>query len=190
MVWVGATWVLGDAYQTLVLLHWGALAHLLLAYPSGRLGSRWACATVLVAYVSSVLAAVLPGTGWTLGFAIALPVATIVRFATANGAVRRGRAAPVAIALGVGAVLGAAAGVSGHVLAAYELTLGVAALALAADLRIAYSSRGAITGLVVDLGHRPADGLVRERLAPRWSRHSRRLIGRSRTPGPKISTRG
>jgi hypothetical protein len=165
MLWVGAMWLLGDAFQALVLLHWGALAHLLIAYPSGRLGSRLARAAVFVAYVASVLGAVLPGTGWTLGFAIALLVATIVRFATANGAVRRSRAVPLAVSVGVGAVLGAVAVLSGHLLPVYELTLGVAALALAADLRIAHWSRAAITGLVVDLGRRPGDSMIDEQLA-------------------------
>ena len=165
MVWVGVAWLLGDAFQPLVLLHWGALAHLLIAYPSGRLGSRLLRATVLLAYAASLLAAVLPGSGWAFCFAIALPVATLVRFVTANGAVRRSRAAPLAVAVGVGAVLSAAAVTSADLLLAYELTLGVAALALAADLRIAHWSRAAITGIVVDLGRRPAAGMVNERLA-------------------------
>jgi hypothetical protein len=165
MVWVGVAWLLGDAFQPLVLLHWGALAHLLIAHPSGRLGSRVWRAGAVLAYVASLLAAVLPGRGWAFCFAIALPVATLVRFATANGAVRRSRAAPLAVAAGLGAVLSAAAVTSGDLLLAYELTLGVAALALAADLRIARWSQAAITGIVVDLGRRPADGMVTERLA-------------------------
>jgi hypothetical protein len=165
MVWVGVTWLLGDAFQTLVLLHWGALAHLLIAYPTGRLESRVERAAVLVGYVAAVLAAVLPGTGWALGFAIAVPAATLVRFTTANATVRRSRAAPLAVAIGVGAVLSAAAVMSVDLLPASERTLGVAALALAADLRIAQWSVAAITGIVVDLGGRPADGIVRERLA-------------------------
>jgi hypothetical protein len=33
MVRVGAAWLLGDLFQPLVLLHRGALAHLVLAYP-------------------------------------------------------------------------------------------------------------------------------------------------------------
>ena len=165
MVWVGVTWLLGDAFQTLVLLHWGVLAHLLIAYPTGRLESRVERATVLVGYVAAVLAAVLPGTGWAFGFAIALPAATLVRFTTANGTVRRSRAAPLAVAIGVGAVLSADAVMSVDLLPAYELTLGVAALALAADLRIAQWSVAAMTSMVVDLGGRPGDGIVRERLA-------------------------
>src|ERR1700754_3993014 len=36
---VGATWLLGTLVPELVLLHRGALAHVLLAYTSGRLGS-------------------------------------------------------------------------------------------------------------------------------------------------------
>ncbi len=165
MVWVGVTWLLGDAFQTLVLLHWGALAHLLIAYPSGRLGSRLWRAAVLVAYAASLLAALLPGTDWALGFAIALLVATLVRFTTASGTLRRSRAAPLVVAVAVGAVLGAAAVTSAHLLPAYELTLGVAALALAADLHFAHWSRAAITSIVVDLGRRPADGMVQEQLA-------------------------
>ena len=97
MVWVGVAWLLGDAFQPLVLLHWGALAHLLIAYPSGRLGSRLRRVRRSLAYAASLLAAVLPGSGWAFCFAIALPVATLVRFVTANGAVRRSRAAPLAV---------------------------------------------------------------------------------------------
>jgi signal transduction histidine kinase len=164
MVWVGVSWLLGDAFQLLVLLHWGALAHLLVAYPTGRLESRVARVAVLIGYVAAVLAAVLPGTGWAIGFAIALPGATLVRFTTANGPVRRSLEAPLAAAIGVAAVLSAAAVMSADLLPAYELTLGVAALALAADLRIAPWSQAAITGIVVDLG-RPADGMIKERLA-------------------------
>jgi len=165
MAWVGVTWLLGDAFQTLVLLHWGALAHLLIAYPTGRLESRVARAAVLIGYVAALLAAVLPGTGWAFGFAIALLGAALVRFTTATGTVRRSRAAPVAVAVAVGAVLSTAAIMSVDLLSAYELTLGLAALALAADLRIAHWSEAAITGIVVDLGGRPAGGMVKERLA-------------------------
>ena len=165
MAWVGVTWLLGDAFQTLVLLHWGALAHLLIAYPTGRLESRAARAAVLIGYVAPVLAVVLPGTGWAFGFAIALPAATLVRFTTANRTVRRSRAAPLAVAVAVGGVLSAATVMSVDLVPAYELTLGIAALALAVDLRVAQSSVAAITGIVVDLGGRPAGGIVRERLA-------------------------
>jgi signal transduction histidine kinase len=165
MAAVGLTWLLGDADRSLVLLHRGALAHLLLAYPTGRLDSRPARVAVLAAYAAALLAAVVPGPAWTLGFAIALPVATFVRFATASGAVRASRAVPLAVAVGVGAVLGADAGLDADLLPVYQLTLVVAALVLAADLRSAQWSRAAITGLVVDLGRSPAGGLVRERLA-------------------------
>jgi signal transduction histidine kinase len=165
MVWVGVAWLLGDAFQPLVLLHWGALAHLLIAYPSGRLRSRLRHAGALLAYAASLLAAVVPGIGWALGFAIALSVATLVRFETANGAVRRSRRVPLAVAVGIGAVLGAAALTSADLIIAYDLALVAAALALAADLRLAPWSRAAITGLVVDLGRRPGDGMVNERLA-------------------------
>jgi signal transduction histidine kinase len=165
MVWVGVTWLLGDAFHTLVLLHWGALAHLLIAYPTGRLESRAARGAVLTGYVAAVLAALLPGTSWAIGFAIALPGATLIRFTAANATVRRSRAAPLAVAIAVGAVLSAAVIVGTDLLPAYELTLGVAAFALAVDLRTAPWAQAAITGIVVDLGLRPAEGIVKERLA-------------------------
>jgi signal transduction histidine kinase len=171
MVGVGAAWLLGDLYQPLVLLHRGALAHLLLAYPSGRLGSAPARAVVAGFYVTAILAGATAGPVWTLAFAVALPAAAFVLFATASGAVRRGRAVPLAAAVGVGAVLGVGSvaqlvgSVEVEVLGAYELALVLAALALVADLRAAEWSRAAIAGLVVDLGRRPADGVVRQRLA-------------------------
>jgi signal transduction histidine kinase len=171
MVGVGAAWLLGDLVRPLVLLHRGALAHLLLAYPSGRLGSAGARAVVAGFYLAAILAGSTAGPVWTLAFAVALPVAVLVRFMTASGAVRRGRAVPLVVAVGVGAVLavGSVAELAGavhvDVLEAYEVTLVLAALVFLVDLRAAQWSRAAITGLVIDLGRRPADGVVRERLA-------------------------
>ena len=171
MVGVGAAWLLGGLFQPLVLLHRGAFAHLVLAYPSGRLGSAAARALVAGFYVAAILAAVTGGPVWTLAFAVGLSVAALVRFATASGAVRRGRAVPLAAALGVAGVLGIGSigelvgSAEVDLLLPYEVALVLAALALAADLRAARWSRAAITGLVVDLGRRPAEGVVRERLA-------------------------
>jgi signal transduction histidine kinase len=67
--------------------------------------------------------------------------------------------------LGVGWIAELAGRGEVDLLLPYEIVLVVAALALAADLRAARWSRAAITGLVVDLGRRPAEGVVRERLA-------------------------
>ena len=165
MAWVGAAWLLADADASLVLLHRGALAHVLLAYPSGRIGSRAAGAAVLAAYAAAVLGAALPGEGWTLGFAIALPIAALVRLTGAHGAVRGSRVAPLGVATAVGAMLAAAARSGADLLGVYQAVLAAAALVLAADLRAAPWSRAALTGLIVDLGRRPAGGPVRERLA-------------------------
>jgi signal transduction histidine kinase len=171
MAGVGVAWLAGDVYSPLVLLHRGMLAQLVLSYPSGRLGSVPARAVVAGFYLAAILAGAEAGPSWTLAFAVGLPAAALVRFTAASGAVRRGRAVPLVAALGIGSVLavGAAselAGIGGvEVLEAYELSLVVCALALASDLRAAQWSRAAITGLVVDLGRRPADGVVRERLA-------------------------
>ena len=51
----GVTWLLGSVDASLVLLHRGPLAHLLLAYPGGRLASGPARAAVGAAYASAFI---------------------------------------------------------------------------------------------------------------------------------------
>jgi signal transduction histidine kinase len=166
MVAVGVTWLLGDVDDTLALAHRGPLAHLLLAYPSGRLGSSAARAVAAATYVAAVAAAAWPGPLWTLGFAATLAIATLARFAATTGAVRRSRTAPLGVALAIGIALTVSAlAHNGDTAAVYDLAVAVSALALARDLRRGQWSRGAIAGLVVDLGRRPSGGVVRERLA-------------------------
>ena len=166
----GGSWLLGSLDPALALLHRGPLAHLLLAYPSGRLESRPAQAVVAAAYVDAIVGPQAGGPGWTLAFAAGLPLTAAVRFLSATGAVRRSRLVPLLAACAVGALLAVGAvarlaGTEADVLEVYELVLIIAAVALAADLRIARWSYGSITGLVVDLGERPVGGVVRDRLA-------------------------
>jgi signal transduction histidine kinase len=164
------TWLLGSLDPALLFVHRGPLAHVLLAYPKGRLGSVPARVAVTAAYIDGILAGVAGGPEWTLAFAAGLVAAASVRSLTATGAVRRSRVVPLAAAWAVGAVLatGASARLAGEeadVLVAYEVVLVVAGVAVAADLRAARWSHGSITGLVVDLGERPVGGVVRDRLA-------------------------
>jgi hypothetical protein len=167
---VSAGWLLGSIDSAFVFLHRGPLAHLVLAYPSGRLDSRYARVAVAAAYLDGILAGAGDGAVWTLAFGTGLVAAASVRLLAATGVVRGSRIVPSAVAWAVGAVLtvGAVARLAGgeaDVLRAYELVLILAGVALAADLRAARWSYESITGLVVDLGERPVGGVVRDRLA-------------------------
>jgi hypothetical protein len=167
---VSASWLLGSIDPAFVFLHRGPLAHLLLAYPSGRLDSRPARVAVAVAYLDGILAGSGGGPVWTLAFAAGLVAAASLRLLIATGVVRRSRVVPFMVAGAVGVVLGVGAiarlaGAAADVLPAYEVVLIGAGLAVALDLRTARWSHGSITGLVVDLGAAPVGGVVRERLA-------------------------
>ena len=165
-----ASWLLGSIDPAFLFLHRGPLAHLLLAYPAGRLDSGVARAAVAAAYVDGIVAGLGGGPAWTLAFAAGLVAAASLRVAMATGAVRRSRLVPLvaAVALGVVLAVGAVARLAGgeaDVLVAYELVLVLAVVGVAVDLRTARWSQGSITGLVVDLGERPAGGVVRDRLS-------------------------
>ena len=165
-----ATWLLGSIDPAFQFLHRGPFAHLLLAYPTGRLDARFAQVAVAAAYFDGILAGSAGGPAWTLAYGAGLAAAASLRVLTATGVVRRSRVMPLAAASSVGVVLavGAIARLAGgeaDVLVAYELVLVLAGLAVAVDLRTARWSQGSITGLVVDLGERPVGGVVRDRLA-------------------------
>jgi signal transduction histidine kinase len=165
-----ASWLLGSIDPAFVFLHRGPLAHLLLAYPTGRLDSGLARAAVAAAYVDGILAGPGVGPGWTLAFGAGLVTAASLRLLTATGTVRRSRLVPLVVAVAVGVVLAVGAvtrlaGGEADVLVAYELALVLAGLGVAVDLRTARWSKGSLTGLVVDLGERPVGGVVRDRLA-------------------------
>ena len=165
-----ASWLLGSIDPAFLFLHRGPLAHLLLAYPTGRLDSRLAQVAVVAAYVDGILAGLGGGPVWTLAFGAGLVIAASLRVLTATGVVRRSRVVSLAAAGAIGVVLavGAIARLAGgevDILVTYELVLVLAGLALAVDLRTARWSQGSITGLVVDLGERPVGGVVRDRLA-------------------------
>jgi signal transduction histidine kinase len=167
---VAASWLFGSIDPAFVFLHRGPLAHVLLAYPAGRLHSAPARVAVAAAYLDGILAGSGGGPAWTLAFASVLMAAASVRLLVATGVVRRSRVLPFVVGGAVGVVLtvGAVARLAGgdaDVLPAYELVLVLAGLAITVDLRTARWSQGSITGLVVDLGAAPVGGVVRERLA-------------------------
>jgi len=164
------SWLLGSIDPAFLFLHRGPLAHLALAYPTGRLGSRPAQAAVAAAYVSGILGGQDGGPEWTLGFATGLGAAALLRVLTATGVVRRSRLVPAVVGCAVGAILAVGAiarlvGADADVLVAYELVLIVSGTAVAVDLRAGRWSGASVTGLVVDLGERAVGGVVRDRLA-------------------------
>jgi signal transduction histidine kinase len=162
MLAFGASWLLGDLDGAFVFLHRGPLVHLLLAYPTGRLGSLPTRLAVGAAYVDAVAD---PGTPLsTAVFGAALMLATLVRCAAARSVPRRSRLVPAAVGGATGAVL-IAGGLGGSdVLPVYEVILGLSAISLLADLWARRWADSAVTGLIVDLGRQRA-GTVRDKLA-------------------------
>jgi signal transduction histidine kinase len=161
---VGVTWALGSLDPALVLAHRGALVQLVLAYPDGRLTGWLARGWVAAAYVSGLVA---DGgdAAWTAVYAAALPAAAAWPVLVARGGGRRAHAVSLALAAAVGAVLALSLVSDEDVAGVYEAVLVAGAVAVWWDLRSAAWSRDAVAGLVVDLGRRAEDGVVRERIA-------------------------
>lgn len=169
MVATGATWLAGTMAESLVLLHRGPLAHVLLAYPGGVLAGLVEQLVVAAAYLEG---AVLPiGRAFFVALVLAAAILAVAvwRCVRETGAVRRSRAAPLVAAALIAPVLAAAAvgrlvGVSfGDWLAwIYDGVMVATALMLLVDLRAGRWGRAAVAGLVVDLGTGGADMLTRK----------------------------
>ena len=163
-------WLLGSIVPALVFAHRGALVHLLLAQPRGRLASRRAQVAVAAVYAEALASAQWGSAEQTLLLALVLIAAAAWRTLSATGIVRRSRAVAGGLVAAAGLVLGAGAvtrlaGSSADVLPLYQAVLAIGAVVLVADLRAARWARGTIADLVVDLGHSPVGGVVRDRLA-------------------------
>lgn len=172
MAATGFAWFLGGLAGGLVFLHRGPLVHLLLAYPRGRLDSRFDRVVVAAAYADGVVYALGRSNLATLVLLAAVLAAALARYATAGGPERRARAAALAATVGIVAVLTAAAvtrlteaGASDALLWAYEVVLVLMAVGLCADLLWGRWTQAAVTGLVVDLGDLESEATLRARLA-------------------------
>jgi signal transduction histidine kinase len=172
MVGAGFAWFLGTLWAPAVFLNRGPLAHLLLAYPSGRLVSRLERVAVGAAYGYAALYPVAESDYATIAFAGGLVSLAARRYVTAGGPERRARIAPLAGAtvFGIVLALGAASrladvGAGDAVLLAYDVSVLVIAVGLVADLFWGRWTQAAVTGLVVDLGETGAAGTLRDRLA-------------------------
>jgi hypothetical protein len=172
MAAAGFVWFLGTLWPPAVFLHRGPLAQLLISYPSGRLSSRLQRVGAGVAYAYAAADVVAGSSYATIIFALGLVALLARRYVGATGTERRARLASLTAAAAFGLVLVAGAivrlagvGSDRAMLAWYDLTVCLIAVGLAADLVWGGWARGAVTGLVVDLGEPAAGGVLRDRLA-------------------------
>jgi len=172
MAAAGFTWFLGTLWAPALFWHRGPLAQLLISYPGGRLSSRLQRAGTVVAYGYAAAVAVAGSAYATIIFALGLVALSAYRYATVTGPERRARLASFMAAVAFGLVLVAGAieylvggGTKPVLLPAYDLTVCLIAIGLAADLLWGRWARGAVTGLVVDLGEPAPGGVLRDRLA-------------------------
>src|SRR5215475_4837107 len=148
----GFAWFLGTLWAPAVFWHRGPLAQLLIL--PGR-------------------QAVVAGSDYaTIIFALALVALSAYRYVAGTGPERRARLASLLAAVALGLVLVAdsiarlaGVGADSVLLLAYDLTVCLIAIGLAADLLWGRWAQGAVTGLVVDLGEPAAGGVLRDRLA-------------------------
>jgi len=172
MAAAGFTWFLGTLWAPALFWHRGPLAQLLICYPGGRLSSRLQRVGTVVAYGYVAAVAVAGNDYATIIFAVGLVALSAYRYATVTGPKRRARLASfmAAVAFGLVLVAGAVAhlvgvGNASVLLPAYDLTVCLIAIGLAADLVWGRWAQGAVTGLVVDLGEPAPGGVLRDRLA-------------------------
>jgi hypothetical protein len=162
----GLTWFAGDFLGPLVYAYRGPLAHLLVAHPTGRVRSWSGRAVVATAYVAGV-APSLGGAPWpTIGVAAATVAVVAAQCRHAPTAERGPRRRALAAAVATGGTLSAAAAARLLHIHADTALLCVYDLAVAATgAGLAWSRRGGLTGLVVDLGGHDERSGVRTALA-------------------------
>jgi signal transduction histidine kinase len=172
MAAAGFAWFLGTLWPPAVFWHRAPLAQLLISYPSGRLSSRLQQVGAAAAYGYAAVAVVAGSLYATVAFAVGVVALSVYRYVAVTGPERRARLAPLTAAVAFGLVLVAGAiarlvgvGADRVVLLAYDLTVCLIAIGLAADLLWGRWAQGAVTGLVVDLGEPAAGGVLRDRLA-------------------------
>jgi hypothetical protein len=150
-------WVAGH----LVYLYRGPLVQLVVAYPSGRPGSRLVRGAVAVGYAVAVITPIWRSAGATILLAGLLLGVCAREYVRAVGRARRARLIALQAAAGLSLVLAGTAtarlllppgDVSGPVLFVYEAALCVLAGGLLAGLLSAPWEQAAVTDLVVELG--------------------------------------
>jgi signal transduction histidine kinase len=162
-------WVAGH----LVYLYRGPLVQLVLAYPSGRPGSRLVRGAVAVGYAAAVITPIWDRAGTTILLAVLLIAVCAREYRRAVGGVRRAHLVALQAAAGLSVVLAGTAAarlllpageVSGPSLLVYEVALCVLAGGLLAGLLVAPWQQMAVADLVVELGE-ARSGTVRGQLS-------------------------
>jgi signal transduction histidine kinase len=145
----------------LVYLHRGPLVQLVLAYPSGRPGSRLVRGAVAVGYAAAVITPIWRSEAATILLAGLLLAVCTREFGRAVGGARRARLIALQAAAGLSLVLAGTAAarlllppgeVSGPSLLVYEVALCVLAGGLLVGLLVAPWQQAAVADLVVELG--------------------------------------
>ncbi len=145
----------------LVYLHRGPLVQLVLAYPSGRPGSRLVRGAVAVGYAAAVITPIWRSEAATILLAGLLVAVCARDYVRAVGGARRARLIGLQAAAGLSLVLAGTAAarlllppeeVSGPTLLVYGVALCVLAGGLLAGLLVAPWQRAAVADLVVELG--------------------------------------
>jgi len=172
MAATGFTWFLGNfanvgvaavawAAAHLVYLHRGPLVQLVLAYPSGRPGSRLVRGAVAVGYAAAIITPIWRSEAATILLAGLLLAVCAREFVRAVGQPRRARLIALQAATGLSLVLAGTTAarlllppeeVGGPSLLVYEAALCVLATGLLTGLLVAPWQRAVVTDLVVELG--------------------------------------
>lgn len=172
MIATGVCWFLADPVPAVLFLHRGPLVHLLVAYPSGRIASRFGRVVVGSAYIVAGIAPLAQLAVVSALFGMVLAAVGLATALRMTGTMRRAKAASNAAAAVIGAIIlaGSAARLIGSpidvpALIAYDVVLAVTAVALAADIVWGRWSAGLVGRFVVDLGDVSWAGTARDRLA-------------------------
>jgi signal transduction histidine kinase len=187
----GITWFLGTLFEPLLYLHRGPLAHLLLAYPTGRVPTRLARIVVCAGYGYAAVEPLAANDTVTLALS-GLVAATAVRvFLRTSGPARKAGGPTLAAALAFAGVLalGAVARLGGWyddrgILWAYDLVIASVAIVLLFDLLRGRWAEAVVTGLVVDLGRSDEVGTLRGKLA--WALGDPSLVVGYRLPETSV----
>lgn len=184
MVAMGFAWFLGNfavvAFMPfawlagqLLFLHRGLLVHTLLTFPSGRIGSRFDQAVIVLGYAAAIATATASSPATDVAFALVVSGVAIRDFLKARGPLRRARVRVVAAMLTFAAVLVGTA--IGHalfpagdadwiLLLAYEAALIALAVGMLVALVHPAWERGAVADLVIELSE-SRSGTLRDALA-------------------------
>jgi signal transduction histidine kinase len=183
MAATGFAWFVGNFAQVGVVVAWlaahlvylyrGPLVQLVLAYPSGRPGSRLAQGATAVGYAAAVVTPIWRSAGTAILLAGLLLGVCAREYVRVVGGARRARLMALQAAAGLSLVLAGTAAVrlllppeevGGASLLVYEVALCVLAGGLLSGLLVAPWQRAAVADMVVELGE-ARSGTVRGQLS-------------------------